>query len=588
MRKELESMKNSTAKSQMVVEDSDETVSDYSDTVARSATTGTTITSKRWNCDSGTSSSLTTPSFHLKSSSAGSLLVRTANNGIMKSSVKGKITSPIPGNPDMIVHQIDNLAESLLSIAEVTDANTGVVFTRDKVLFVRDDLNLTSVVKANCAILTEGVRDGRSYYVDEVPSVSSFRVAQSSKACLLTWHHRLAHLGLRGLQDLRRRGDIEVSINNKEEVMRCEECVKGKLNRLNLQSRLDYKVTSPLSRVHSDLCQLPYKSRSNFTYIMTFVDEATHFAMIYFLKTKDQALECFKRYVKRAERDTGETLKCIRTDNGGEYTSASWEKFCLDQGIHHSMGPPYSPQLNGVAERYNRTLLNKILPNRFKSGLPVRFWEDATRHAVLSTNLSPSRSIPSNSSPSGLWKKLDVVKYTRLRAFGCKAWRMLTGPQRHDKLSPKSRSCLHLYSLPDGDGWMLWDLVSQKAVKSRDVIFEENLFLGLGSPGRRTREEWDEWEVKLSRDRTKSDGRTRESILTSPTPPCSPLDIHLDDHMERGLEMSIHNPSNRRTDTQSVELPEAAMDDAVSESEESATPTSPPPTSTSITDSTFA
>lgn len=103
--------------------------------------------------------------------------------------MKGKISLPIPGNTDMLVHQIDTLAESLLSISEVTDANTGVIFTRDKVLFVRDDLNLSSVVKANCKVLTEGVREGRLYYVDKVPPVSSIHVTQSSKACLLTWHH---------------------------------------------------------------------------------------------------------------------------------------------------------------------------------------------------------------------------------------------------------------------------------------------------------------------------------------------------------------------------------------------------------------
>lgn len=74
---------------------------------------------------------------------------------------------------------------------------------------------------------------------------------------------------------------------------------------------------------------------------------------------------------------------------------------------------------------------------------------------------------------------------------------MLVGPERQDKLSEKSRPCLHLYSLPDGHGWMVWDLVSQKAVKSRDIIFEEHLFPGLGNPGRRTREYWDSWEVKL-------------------------------------------------------------------------------------------
>lgn len=248
--------------------------------------------------------------------------------------------------------------------------------------------------------------------------------------------------------------------------MGCEECIKGKLNWLNLQSGLDYKVSSPLPRVHSSLCQLPYLSLSDFKYIMSFVDEATHFAILYFLKSKDQVFECFKRYVDQAENDTNEKPKCICTNNGGEYTSAIWDTFCMDRGINHSKGPPNSLHLNSVAERYNRTLLDKILPKLFKSGILVRFWEDATRDAVTSTNLSPSRRIPENSCPVGLWKKLDTVKYSCLCSFVYKAWRMLVGPQKEDKLLPESQPCLHLYSLPDGDGWMVWDLVSQKAVKS--------------------------------------------------------------------------------------------------------------------------
>lgn len=54
-----------------------------------------------------------------------------------------------------------------------------------------------------------------------------------------------------------------------------------------------------------------------------------------------------------AEKETSKVLQCVRSDNGGEYTSGLWEKFCEEQGIKHSMGPPHFPQLNGVAEKFN-------------------------------------------------------------------------------------------------------------------------------------------------------------------------------------------------------------------------------------------
>lgn len=41
---------------------------------------------------------------------------------------------------------------------------------------------------------------------------------------------------------------------------------------------------------------------------------------------------------------------------------------------------------------------------------------------------------------------------------------------------------------------MVWDLTSQRMMKSRDVIFHEDDFPGLGSVGRKTLSEWEEWE----------------------------------------------------------------------------------------------
>lgn len=77
-------------------------------------------------------------------------------------------------------------------------------------------------------------------------------------------------------------------------------------------------------------------------------------------------------------------------DNGGEYTSTTWDDYCKQAGISHPKGPPHSPQLNGKAERFNRTILDKILPSLFHAGLPVRFWEAGARHTVSSYNLTPT------------------------------------------------------------------------------------------------------------------------------------------------------------------------------------------------------
>jgi len=58
------------------------------------------------------------------------------------------------------------------------------------------------------------------------------------------------------------------------------------------------------------------------------------------------------------EKQSGKSLKIIRTDGGGEFTSGEFENFCRDNGIIHEISTPYTPLHNGVAERRNRTIMN--------------------------------------------------------------------------------------------------------------------------------------------------------------------------------------------------------------------------------------
>ena len=67
-------------------------------------------------------------------------------------------------------------------------------------------------------------------------------------------------------------------------------------------------------------------------------------------------LGVFKQFQALIERETGKKLKCICTDNGGEYCGP-FDEYCKHQGIRHQKTPPKTPQLNGLAERMNRTLM---------------------------------------------------------------------------------------------------------------------------------------------------------------------------------------------------------------------------------------
>ena len=79
---------------------------------------------------------------------------------------------------------------------------------------------------------------------------------------------------------------------------------------------------------------------------------------LFTIKLKSEALSVFKNLKILIEKESEKSIKILRTDGGGEYTSKDFEDFCKSEGIAHEVTPPYTPQHNGLAERRNRTLLN--------------------------------------------------------------------------------------------------------------------------------------------------------------------------------------------------------------------------------------
>ena len=170
-------------------------------------------------------------------------------------------------------------------------------------------------------------------------------------------------------------------------------------------------------------------------YFVTFLDDFSRKCWIYPLASKDQIFETFKMFKTRVENEIESTIKCLQMDNGGEFCSNDFVNFCARNGIRRVKTVPYTPQENGVIERMNRTIVERIRSMLSHSGLPKSFWAEAANTAVYLINRSPSVALDGG-IPEVLWsgKKLS---YDHLRTFGCEVYVKIPDEKR-SKLDVKS------------------------------------------------------------------------------------------------------------------------------------------------------
>ena len=72
---------------------------------------------------------------------------------------------------------------------------------------------------------------------------------------------------------------------------------------------------------------------------------------VYFLKEKSEAFGMFKKFKALVEKESGNEIKAMRSDGGGEFTSNEFNKFWENYGIRRPLTVPRSPQQNEVAKR---------------------------------------------------------------------------------------------------------------------------------------------------------------------------------------------------------------------------------------------
>ncbi|KAK4389804.1 hypothetical protein Sango_2317400 [Sesamum angolense] len=223
-----------------------------------------------------------------------------------------------------------------------------------------------------------------------------------------------------------------LEIDNLDNLPACESCLKEKMTRKPFvgQSTL---ANGLLDLINSNFCgQLNTKARRGFFYFITFIDDHSRYGYVYLIRYKSEAFVRFKEFRFEVENQTFRKIKTLRPDRGGEYLSGEFIDYLKKNGIVSQWTPPVMPQLNGVAERRNRTLLDMIrsarvpqAPERYGFlGMTSQLDNDPKTYGEAMSDIDSKKWLEAmkfemdSMSLNQVWTLVDRPK--GVRSFGCK------------------------------------------------------------------------------------------------------------------------------------------------------------------------
>lgn len=257
---------------------------------------------------------------------------------------------------------VPSFEQNIFSVQAATDKGASVEFNKECAKLVNGDGTIFNIQK-----------HGRLYFLDTVNTVPVKNVSYSLKE----WHKVLGHCNVR---DIIRLKDVVNGMNiSDKSVFDCDTCFEGKMTQYRNREP-DKKANAILELVHCDLAgPIDPVAKDGFRYALGFIDDYSGIIMVYFLKEKSDTIHATEKFL--ADCAPYGSVKCIRSDNGGEFTSKAFESILVKHSIKHEKSAPYSPHQNGTIERAWRSIFEMARCMLLESKLQKCFWT----YAVMST-----------------------------------------------------------------------------------------------------------------------------------------------------------------------------------------------------------
>jgi transposase InsO family protein len=363
---------------------------------------------------------------------------------------------------------VPGLTRNLLSLGKLSTKSFSMTRTEDTCLVSVDN-------SANFAcILNNGILELKDC-IGPIPSspVTFATVTHSGDTSpYVTWHARLGHSGIARLK-------CALSDNKLIATPNCDVCMKGKVARSSFKGHFD-KTSHPLEVVHGDLVgPINPTTNAGSKYFLTLVDQHTGFISTTLLKLKSDATAAIIDFRTFFENQTGQSIKKLITDGGGEFCNGLLSDHLKTAGIQHNVSPPYTPQHNGIAERANKTIINMARCMMVQSRLSKEWWGEAVLTAMATTNCLPSLSKSKLSPVELLFGKSPNMAF--FRPFGCKAWVIKPNQTRTGKFDSISWDGIMIGYSNDYSAYRIVRVDDKKVFETRHAYFDESTFPGLSA-----------------------------------------------------------------------------------------------------------
>ena len=299
------------------------------------------------------------------------------------------------------------------------------------------------------------------------------------------WHNRLGHRNVRSVCEL-----LGVPIPKGK--CFCASCAQGKAQRHprgnGKQGELIFSGDRPASCLHTDAAG-PFRipTRSGKKYFVVIVCANTRYVHVFLLSSLGQFLGDFKLFVAALEAQFGKerVVSLLVADGGKYYTSNALSDFCQKRGIRQAFSPPATPELNGLAERYIRTLKEMVRTMLIAANAPTFLWGECLLYSVYIVNRLPRRYKVGDDKkstvavPINLWRgRVMREAHSSIRVWGCAAYPLSVGAlnKTDDTLGVKASMHVFLGVDEQYNCYRLGTLPHYKIVLSANVSFDEETF----------------------------------------------------------------------------------------------------------------
>lgn len=305
------------------------------------------------------------------------------------------------------------------------------------------------------------------------PSPESRALAVRTTRTWYEWHCALSHINRGQLQEMQRLGLVDgMTVDTASDPdFDCETCIQAKHSRAPFPEITTTQIYQIGDLVFSDIwgpAQLA--SLQGNLYVISFTDAAARYVMIGFMKTRDAALDRFKKVDNLFETQLGRRIKIVHVDNAKEYTEGQFKAYLDSRGIICRTTAPYSPPQNGVAEHLNCTLAERARAMLLAHGSAKFLWQEAFAYACYLKNRTPTHTLRGVTPYELLWNKRPDIQDAQ--EFGIPCWVLVPNNWCTGKLDAKSEKYLFTGISDNSAGWRYYTPGMRQILVSRNVIFQ--------------------------------------------------------------------------------------------------------------------